>query len=131
MRFFSLLAAAAVSVVLAMSILARPQLYALLGMGGPAEAAMAEGDSAESATEASAVEPNPETKTLVKVVVRKIAAQQVDSAVILRGQTAAARQVDARAETSAVVSSAPLRNCLLYTSPSPRDLSTSRMPSSA
>ena len=24
-----------------------------------------------------------------------------------------------------------LRNCLLYTSPSPRDLSTSRMPSSA
>ena len=26
---------------------------------------------------------------------------------------------------------APLRTCLLYTSPSPRDLSTSRMPSSA
>ena len=26
---------------------------------------------------------------------------------------------------------APLSNCLLYTSPSPRDLSTSRMPSSA
>ena len=25
----------------------------------------------------------------------------------------------------------PLKNCLLYTSPSPRDLSTSRMPSSA
>ena len=25
----------------------------------------------------------------------------------------------------------PLRTCLLYTSPSPRDLSTSRMPSSA
>ena len=72
MRFFSLLAAAAVSVVLAMSILARPQLYALLGMGGPAEAAMVEGDGTENATEASAVEPDPETKTLVKVVVRKI-----------------------------------------------------------
>ena len=25
----------------------------------------------------------------------------------------------------------PIKNCLLYTSPSPRDLSTSRMPSSA
>jgi len=29
------------------------------------------------------------------------------------------------------VTAAPLTNCLLYTSPSPRDLSTSRMPSSA
>mgnify|MGYP003320850127 CR=1 FL=1 len=29
------------------------------------------------------------------------------------------------------ISEAETRNCLLYTSPSPRDLSTSRMPSSA
>ena len=28
-------------------------------------------------------------------------------------------------------STGPITNCLLYTSPSPRDLSTSRMPSSA
>jgi len=31
----------------------------------------------------------------------------------------------------ALIFVALLRNCLLYTSPSPRDLSTSRMPSSA
>ena len=30
-----------------------------------------------------------------------------------------------------LTSDRPYRNCLLYTSPSPRDLSTSRMPSSA
>ena len=40
---------------------------------------------------------------------RKITGQQVDSAVILRGETQAARQVDVRAETSAVVTSEPLR----------------------
>ena len=35
-----------------------------------------------------------------------------------------------RVETS-VISDALVTDCLLYTSPSPRDLSTSRMPSSA
>ena len=109
MRFFSLLAALVVSVVLAMSILARPQLLAILGMGGPAEAAMPDGENTESTASQSAEESPKDTKELVKVVVRKINAQQVDSAVILRGQTAAARQVDVRAETSAIVASAPLR----------------------
>ena len=34
-------------------------------------------------------------------------------------------------ETGDILTTAPLWFCLLYTSPSPRDLSTSRMPSSA
>ena len=34
-------------------------------------------------------------------------------------------------EVGAVVVDKNLKDCLLYTSPSPRDLSTSRMPSSA
>ena len=40
---------------------------------------------------------------------------------------------DRRANTAFATgaTSAPTENCLLYTSPSPRDLSTSRMPSSA
>ena len=33
--------------------------------------------------------------------------------------------------TTALIMSALIEGCLLYTSPSPRDLSTSRMPSSA
>ena len=36
-------------------------------------------------------------------------AQAIDNAVLLRGRTEAARQVDVRAETSGLVSSEPLR----------------------
>ena len=43
----------------------------------------------------------------------------------LRSRVVAARAVQAQRNGG------PLRTCLLYTSPSPRDLSTSRMPSSA
>ncbi len=93
-----------------MSILARPQLLALLGMAAPAEAAMVEATDGETpVTTGSSEESAPDAKALVKVVVRQIKAQQVDSAVILRGQTSAARQVDVRAETSAIVASSPLR----------------------
>ena len=44
-----------------------------------------------------------------------------------------AKQAATKAATEAVTSALPglLDACLLYTSPSPRDLSTSRMPSSA
>ena len=45
----------------------------------------------------------------IGVVVLRSTAQQIDSAVILRGQTAAVRQVEVRAETSATVISEPLR----------------------
>ena len=44
-----------------------------------------------------------------------------------RHRSLAALDGDLRARSSSLV----LRTCLLYTSPSPRDLSTSRMPSSA
>jgi multidrug efflux system membrane fusion protein len=104
MRIFSILAAIAVTVLLAMSILARPQLAALFGAQG------AETTDAQSTVAPGSVpETSPATDRLVKVQVRKITGQQVDSAVILRGETQAARQVDVRAETSAVVTSEPLR----------------------
>ena len=45
----------------------------------------------------------------IKVVVMKSKAQEIDSAIILRGQTEAAREVEVRAETSGKVISAPLR----------------------
>ncbi len=50
-----------------------------------------------------------EGKTRVKVVVKRVIAKDIGSAVVLRGQTAAARQVDVQAETTAVVISEPLR----------------------
>ena len=36
-----------------------------------------------------------------------------------------------RGQNTALIYDSPITGCLLYTSPSPRDLSTSRMPSSA
>ena len=99
MRIFSLLAAIAVSAFLYMAIFERPTLMAYLG--------------AEPALEAEgAIEPVAETEPasgLVKVVVQRSQARLIDTAVVLRGQTRAARQVDVKAETSATVVSDPLR----------------------
>lgn len=106
MRFFSILAAVVFAIILAMSILARPQLMAFLGMGG-AEAAQP--PEKEDQANASNTPAEPDASKLVKVTIARYVAQQVDSAVILRGQTSAVRQVETRAETSAVVASAPLR----------------------
>ena len=105
MRLFSILAAVIVAVVLALSILARPQLMALFGQ--PEAAETAEIEETETAVETAAAPE--EDSNLVKVQVRKVVGQQVDSAVILRGETEAARQVDVRSETSAIVISDPLR----------------------
>jgi len=99
MRIFSILAAAVVMLLLAIFILARPELTAAIG-GQP------DPETVDAAPSEAAEAP---AANLVKVVARKVTAQQVDSAVILRGQTEAARQVDVRSETSAVVASEPLR----------------------
>lgn len=106
MRLFPILAALVVVTALAMSIFARPQLLALLGMATP--------PPVEAASEGSAPSPQTEDEPVadqrrVKVQVRRIEAQEVASAVIIRGETEAARQVDVRSETSAVVISDPLR----------------------
>ena len=83
MRIFSILAAIAVAIILAMSILARPQLLAMAGMDSPSEEPSETANTGEG-------EPDAAAQRLVKVMVRKMTAEQVDSAVILRGQTAAA-----------------------------------------
>ena len=58
---------------------------------------------------AEAVAQNPTSDGLIKVVARRSLAREIDSAVILRGQTEAARHVDVRAETTSTVVSPPLR----------------------
>ena len=59
--------------------------------------------------EEAATEDDPASAELIKVVAVKSKAQEIDSAVVLRGQTEAARQVQVRAETSGQVISEPLR----------------------
>lgn len=76
--------------------------------------AFAKGDRSPETAQAS--EPNPQGTVVasqdgkaVGVVVLRSKAKTIDSAVVLRGQTEAIRQVEVRAETSARVISDPLR----------------------
>ncbi|WP_432817052.1 efflux RND transporter periplasmic adaptor subunit [Sulfitobacter sp. JB4-11] len=101
MRLFSILAAAVVVLFLAFFILDRPRFLAAFGGQPEPEATQSQ--------ETEAAETQQTDADLVKVMVRKSKATQVDSAVILRGQTEAARQVEVRSETSAIVISEPLR----------------------
>ncbi len=69
----------------------------------------AETDMSASEPEAEAEEPASTRPGTVSVVTLHSVAQEVDSAVILRGRTEAARQVDMRAETSGRIISEPIR----------------------
>lgn len=60
-------------------------------------------------TVSTASNENTKSSRRVGVIAIKSHAQEIDSAVILRGQTEAARQVDVRSETSGLVVSPPLR----------------------
>ena len=92
MRIFPILIAALVTAVLYMLVFERDSVMAF----------------AQSTDETSiAVEEAPASNA-VSVLVRKSTAEPIDSAVILRGQTEAARQVEVRSETMAIVRSAPL-----------------------
>ena len=51
--------------------------------------------------------------------------------VVLTGQTTVLVAVNHQPAIALGVAGGAIKGCLLYTSPSPRDLSTSRMPSSA
>ena len=73
-----------------------------------------EASPAAKATEAATNEETPISEPsaeaeLIKVVALRSTAREIDSAVILRGQTEAAREVQVRAETSGQVISEPLR----------------------
>lgn len=103
MRIFPLFAAAAMAFFLYMVVLERDALLSFFGAES-AEAAQPEEEIISEDAPLAAEDPQR-----VKVVVAKLTAQNIDSAVVLRGQTAAARQVEVRAETSARVVSEPLR----------------------
>lgn len=102
MRFFSLLAALAVSAGLYLAVFDRPTL--LNWIGDSPETARTSDTEAQDADDVEQTAPD-----LVKVVVQRSEAREIDTAVVLRGQTDALRRVDVRAETSATVVSEPLR----------------------
>ena len=100
-RVFSILLAAIVVVTLYMLVFEREAVLALA----------AGDDRAQAASDAA---PVPEAATLdvaaaIEVVAMRSSASVIDRAVLVRGQTQAARQVEVRAETSGQVISEPLR----------------------
>ncbi|MFD3190712.1 efflux RND transporter periplasmic adaptor subunit [Sedimentitalea sp. HM32M-2] len=101
MRLIPLITAALVMLVLYAVVFEREALFALARSDTNAEPAANSGGNGDAVAS--------RTAPAIGVVVVRSAAQQIDSAVILRGQTAAVRQVEVRAETSATVISDPLR----------------------
>lgn len=98
MKFGPVVTAVLVSVFLYFLVVDRDRLLEFAGISSETSAAAPE----EAAVDDSSV-------PLIKVVVTPSQARVLDTAVILRGETEAARQVDVRAETSGLVISEPLR----------------------
>ncbi|MEM9477279.1 MAG: efflux RND transporter periplasmic adaptor subunit [Pseudomonadota bacterium] len=96
MRIISILTAIVVVVALYFLVLERDSAMEFAG-AEPAEASTSDTDAAD------------EVSAAIPVVARRSNAQVIDSAVVVRGRSEAARQVDVRAETSGLVISEPLR----------------------
>lgn len=104
MRIFSIITAILVMSGLYLLVFERERIVAFANRG---DAAMAE---PEAETETSETETAEMAETrLVSVVAMASQARDIASAVLVRGQTQAARQVELRAETAGQVISEPLR----------------------
>ena len=111
MRLIPLLTAFVVAGVMYLAIFERDALLAFARgeataeQGAQAMNAQPDGTTADAANTQMAQSQKPK----IGVVVLRSTAQTIDSAVVLRGQTQAARQVEVRSEISATVISEPLR----------------------
>ncbi|MCT4557285.1 MAG: efflux RND transporter periplasmic adaptor subunit [Pelagimonas sp.] len=99
MRVFSIITALIVAATLYAFVMERDRLMALAGDAPSDVQANGRGDTQ--------VSEGPDTR--VRVMVLQSLAQDVDSAVLLRGETEALRQIEVRSETSGKVISEPLR----------------------
>lgn len=117
MRLFPLLTAILVAAILYLAVIERDTLITL-ATGRDAAEASGDGTTETAAAPASETSPSdaasadaPDAATdapaRVAVVVRESRAQTINNAVLVRGRTEAARSVDVRAETSALVISEP------------------------
>ena len=102
MKIIPIITAALVCIVLFFLVLKRDQLMGFAGYDTESAEVTTE-ETPDSAAEAETAEPG------VAVVAVRSVAQTVDTAVILRGRTEAAREVTVASETSGQVISDPLR----------------------
>lgn len=111
MRLIPMITAILVTGFLYVAVFERDALLAY-ALGNSQSQTEPDGTKSQTAPLSEAKQP-PETiasaAPKIGVVVLHSSAQTVDSAVILRGQTQAARQVEVRSETVAIVISEPLR----------------------
>lgn len=105
MRIVPMLTAVVVTASLYMVVIQRDDLMAFARGEEPADAAQAGSDTATAAEPELAQAED----SRVGVVALQSKARTIGSAVILRGQTQAIRQVEVRAETTSTVISEPLR----------------------
>ncbi len=107
MRLFSILIALCVAAVLYLAIMQRDLLLSVAGGGDAEEAPVAEAEEAPRSVEEDGTGAGE--ARVVSVMALESVAREIDSAVVTRGRTEAARQVVVRAETSGQVISEPLR----------------------
>lgn len=107
MRLVPLITAVLVMAVLYLAVFERDALLAFAL--GNADAQQVETGQDVTEVDAPVAEASATDIPKIRVVVLRSDAQTIDSAVVLRGQTEAVRQVAVRAETSATVVSEPLR----------------------
>lgn len=108
MRIIPILTAIIVTVALYFAVMERDKLLAF-ATGAPADAGPNAASPAPNAQATPDAQAGTPARPLVRVFARHSKAQVVDSAVVLRGETQAARSVDLRAETAGQVVSEPLR----------------------
>jgi multidrug efflux system membrane fusion protein len=105
MRIVPIITAVLVSAALYVFVFERDRLSSLT-QGDTTPASVSSDTQTDEPTQADARDPD---SGVVKVVVQKSQARMIDSAVILRGETQAARSVTVRAETSGQIINDPLR----------------------
>ncbi len=106
MKIIPLVTAVLVTAFLYMLVFERDALLAF----AQGDATEQEAETSESSSQAVDTEDeSDEDASAIRVFAMKSVAQQIDSAVVLRGQTEAARLVEVRAETTGQVVSDPLR----------------------
>src|SRR6056297_2247830 len=108
MRLFPVLIAFLVAALIYAFVFERERLVAMLPAPAASEATATEGEGAGQPAATAADPAEGGDAGLMRVVVQRSEAREVDSAVILRGRTEADRIVDLRAETSGLVISEPL-----------------------
>ena len=108
MRLIPFITAIIVAVAMYGLVLERDRLLAF-ARSTPDTAQAEESETAPSEDTGNMVVADAAQPAAIGVVVLQSTAQTVDSAVVLRGQTKANRQVNVQAETSAIVISEPMR----------------------